>query len=66
MFVSKDALLDAYNAAGRRDGRPAMPMTAMTQALARLRPSAQVAQRLIAGKMTRVWLGIGLKGDADV
>jgi P4 family phage/plasmid primase-like protien len=64
-FVTKEALLSAYNRANMRTGRPVTTMTGLTQALARLRPSVQVAQRLVAGKMARVWLGLGLNEEGD-
>jgi putative DNA primase/helicase len=64
-FVTKDALLAAYNRASTRAGRPVITMTGLTQGLSRLRPQLHLAQRTVAARTVRVWVGIGLKGAGD-
>jgi P4 family phage/plasmid primase-like protien len=58
-FVAKDALLQAYNNDEKNAGR-IMTMTAFTQAIKRLRPDLYIGQKTVNGKVTRVWVGIGL------
>jgi putative DNA primase/helicase len=61
--VVKSALLAAYNKAASKARRPTITQTAMTQALARLRPNVQIAQRTVAGKVEYVYVGLGLREE---
>lgn len=60
-MVSKRYLIAAYNQDAERRGQPRMTDTGFGLALRRLRPNIQEAQRTVVGKVTWVWLGIGLK-----
>ncbi len=60
-FVAKGALQIAYNDACARQGRSPMTNQGFGRAIRRLRPSMEDGQRTVAGKVTDVWLGIGLK-----
>jgi len=62
-FVSKKALLIAYNAAAEAAGRPPMTATAFGRILRRLRPNLQEGQRTVAGELAWVWLGLGLRAS---
>ncbi len=62
-FVLKSKLHAAYNDAAEHAGRPPLTSTAFGLALRRLRPNLGEAQRTIAGKVQRVWLGIGLRSN---
>jgi putative DNA primase/helicase len=62
-FVSKKALLVAYNAAAESAGRPQVTATAFGLSLHRLRPNLQEGQRTVAGELARVWLGLGLRSS---
>jgi putative DNA primase/helicase len=64
IYVTKDALLQAFNTDDKNSGRIMTP-TAFTQAMKRLRPELEIKQRTVNGKVTRVWVGIGLKTDGD-
>ena len=59
-IVTKQALRVAYNAAVERDGRPAMTAKAFGQAIYKLRPNIEEAQRTVGGKTQWCYLGIGL------
>jgi hypothetical protein len=61
-MVSKDELLQAYNADGERLDRSPMTPTAFGLAIHRLRPLLQEGQRAWKGQpKARVWIGLGLK-----
>jgi putative DNA primase/helicase len=61
VFVSKDALLFAYNDAARTDGRATLTKTSFSQALKRLRSGIRDGQRTVNGRpKTWCWIGIGL------
>ena len=62
-MVSKRNLLNAYNTVARSEQRPTMTPMAFGQALKRLRPCIEEAQRVIEGERAWVWLGIQLLGD---
>jgi putative DNA primase/helicase len=62
-FVSKKALLIAYNAAAEAGGRPQMTATAFGRILHRVRPNLQEGQRTVAGELVWVWLGLGLRSS---
>ena len=66
VLVSKSELLLAYNADARHDQRPTLTGKGLGQALKRLRPRIEEAQRTIAGAVAWVWLGIGLQTDGNV
>jgi phage/plasmid-associated DNA primase len=61
MSVSKDALWNAYNVSARRQNGQAVTKNAFGRSLKELRPDLDEAQRMVAGKLTWCWLGIGLK-----
>jgi putative DNA primase/helicase len=63
-YVTKQALRVAYNAAVERDGRPAMTAKAFGQAIYKLRPNVEEAQRTVGGKYQWCYLGIGLASQA--
>jgi putative DNA primase/helicase len=63
LLVSKAELLLAFNADARHDQRPTTTGKGLGQALKRLRPKIDEAQRTVAGNVVWVWLGIGLKND---
>ena len=65
MQVSRQGLLRAYNDESKREGRPPTTEQAFGRAIRRLRPGLKEAQRRVAGDLTRVWLGLGLKGVDD-
>ena len=64
-LVTKDDLLTAYNAAAVKEGQLAMNNTSFGIALKRSRPDLfnpnNEKQRTINGKVTWVWLGVGLR-----
>jgi putative DNA primase/helicase len=63
-MIAKDALVQAYNADCDQAGRPRMSKNAFGQALRRLRPHLEEAQRLWEGRQqVWVWRGLGLKGS---
>jgi len=64
-FVTKNALLTAYNSASAAEGRPSMTATGFGLALRKLRPNLQDAQRKVAEKMEWVWLGLGLRSSEE-
>jgi putative DNA primase/helicase len=61
LFVTKRALLAAYNCTPGAEGRPAMTETAFGLALRRVHPGLESAQRVVAGKKQWCWVGLGLK-----
>jgi putative DNA primase/helicase len=63
--TTKQLLRVAYNAAAERAGRPAMSAKAFTQAINKLRPDVQEAQRTVSGRVQWCYLGIGLLHDGD-
>ena len=65
LMVAKRDLLKAYNATARAEQRPTMTGMGFGQALKRLQPSIREAQRTIAGAVTWVWRGLGLKEEAS-
>jgi P4 family phage/plasmid primase-like protien len=61
-MVSKDTLVQAYNADCDRAGKPRVTKNAFGRALRRLRPQLEEAQRTWEGRdHTWVWRGLGLK-----
>jgi putative DNA primase/helicase len=63
-MVSKDSLVQAYNADCGRAGRPWMAKNAFGRALWRLRPHIEEAQRTWHGQeKVWVWVGLGLKPE---
>ncbi|MBA2442599.1 MAG: hypothetical protein H0V53_09370 [Rubrobacter sp.] len=65
VYVSKDALAQAYNASCDKAGRSGMNKRAFGKALRRIRPNVEEGQRSILGRMTWCWTGIGLKSKDD-
>jgi putative DNA primase/helicase len=64
-MISKDALVQAYNADGDRAGRPRVSSNGFGRALRRLRPRLEEAQRTWEGRpQVWVWLGLGLRQQA--
>jgi len=61
LLVPKRDLLGEYNKSARREQRPPMTPMAFGQAIKRLHPDIQEAQRTVGGAVTWVWLGVGLK-----
>ena len=65
IFTTKDDLLRAYNSACRANGRPEMNRTSFGRALRQIRSDlfndATEAQRTVAEKLQRCWIGVGLK-----
>ncbi len=61
VLVSKDALRTTYYGHCNAQSLPTPSAKAFGQALMRLRPHVEEAQRTIGGKVTWVWLGIGLR-----
>ena len=59
-MVAKIALVIAYNARSAQDGRPFMTQNLFGRRLKRLKPILGEAERTMGGKVTHVWLGIGL------
>jgi phage/plasmid-associated DNA primase len=59
--VAKNALLEAYNEAARREERPVVTATALGSAIGRLMPTLKDAQRKIAGEQAWVWVGLRLR-----
>jgi putative DNA primase/helicase len=60
-FVVKGDLRKAYAMECHSSGRPELTDMAFTIALKRAMPDLKEAQRTVAKKIERVWLGIGLK-----
>jgi P4 family phage/plasmid primase-like protien len=59
-MVSRKDLLISYNAQAEASGRPALTSKAFCQAIRRLRPTIEEAQRTVCGAMQWVFLGLGL------
>jgi P4 family phage/plasmid primase-like protien len=64
-FVVKDVLAKAYNAECSRAGRPTTSKKAIAKALHGLRPNVTEGQRMVAGKRSTAWIGIGLRAPED-
>ena len=64
-IVPKNILNNEYNSRAAQEGRPFMTGNSFGRALKRLRPELQERQRTVIGKLTWVWLGIGLREDAS-
>jgi putative DNA primase/helicase len=62
-FVTKRALCQSYNAAGKVSGHTHMTENAFGRALRRHRPNLADGQKTIGGKVLWVWQGIGLYDD---
>ena len=62
-LVPRGELHRKYNQWAQDHGRPTTSSKAFLQAVRRLRPRVQEGQRLVAGKMERVFLGLGIKDD---
>jgi P4 family phage/plasmid primase-like protien len=65
-FVVKDVLAKAYNAECSRAGRPTISKKAIAKALRGLRPNVTEGQRMVAGKRSTAWIGIGLRAPEGV
>ncbi len=69
LFVARSALIEAYNAHARAEGRYEMGNTEFGLALDQLRPNikGKDKQRTVAG-VIRTWcyIGIGLKAEAEI
>lgn len=63
-MVAKSDLVEAYNRAARKDGRPPITGTAFGLAVRRLMPEVRDGQRKLRGEKRWVWLGLGLVGEA--
>ena len=60
IFVSKRALLEAFNAHSRSKGEPTLTPNAFTRALKACQTDLREVQRTIAGRVEWCWQGIGL------
>ncbi len=63
-IVTKQTLRVAYNAQVERDGRPAITAKAFGQALYKLRPNVEEAQRTVGGRLQWCYIGIGMAHGA--
>jgi len=63
VLVTKRDLLAAYNTVARHEQRLSLTPMSFGQALKRLRPDIQEAQRTIGGALAWVWVGIGLAAE---
>lgn len=63
--TGKGDLLTAYNRACASAGRPPSNKTAFGLAVKRLYPDLQDGQRVINGRVTWSWLGIGLRAEGE-
>ena len=62
-MVVKQTLIREFNYTSMREGRSPISDKAFAQALRRVRPNIQDAQRTVEGRPgVRVWLGVGLRG----
>jgi len=62
-FVVKSVLSSAYNARCSQDGRPFMNENRFGRTLKPLRPGITEGQRMVGGKLSWAWIGIGLKDE---